>query len=338
MSVTAIAHPNIAFIKYWGKVIDDPNKVNWALNPSFSMTLSQARTTTTISKDVEFSFELNGEPSSIADKEKVQRYLNTLDKELGLPATDKNCLISSENNFPTAAGIASSASAFTALCYAYLGHVWGKDKATRWCEDNPNEFSRLCRLGSGSACRSIRGGYMYWDGSHAVQWESRLKLYDTVLILSSEKKKVSSRDGHRAASESPLLPERMERLPKRSEAMLKSLKDLEIAKDEPSKRSAFKEFGNLLEEEALEMHSLTQKAPEPVEYWTEDTRRVLKALDEMEDRNFYFTIDAGPNLHMISMEPAAEALRSLCEKLGVDAEIWEDHTGQAPRFLDDIAI
>lgn len=338
MSVVAVAHPNIAFIKYWGKVMDDPNKINWALNPSFSMTLDRAQTQTRIRLSDHFEFCLNGNPASEADTKKLLNYLAMLEKELKVEPLERALSIDSKNNFPTAAGIASSASAFAALCLAYLGLRWGEENATAWCKQNLAEFSRLCRLGSGSACRSVAGGYMYWEGSHAVTWQCKLKLFDTVLILSSEKKKVSSRDGHLTASQSPLLAERLQNLPARSRSMMESLKLAENAHGTPQADIAFSEFGRLLEEEALEMHSLTQKAPQPVEYWSDETRKILTALREKSDRNYFFTIDAGPNLHLISMQPVASEVRSLCKEVGVSAEIWEDSTGGPPRFIPDVEI
>lgn len=322
--IRVVAHPNIAFIKYWGKESDpDPARANWALNPSLSLTLSRATTTSSLEflEDGADRMRLDGRDASPKDVEKIRRHVERICDALDKPRP-RALRYESENNFPMAAGIASSASAFAALTWATLGCVWGRAGAEEWIAKHPRRASEFCRWGSGSACRSTDGPYMLWRDEAAERREFPLKLRDTVLILSREKKKVSSRDGHQAALSSPLLPARLAHVEERLAEMIKALEN-----------SEFHAFGRLLEKEALEMHEVARQGTPSVEYWTENTRRVLLALQEMTDRDFYFTLDAGPNVHVLSERNVSKDLRTLLEKLGIEAEIWEDESGSSPRYI-----
>jgi len=323
--IRVVASPNIAFIKYWGKErSNDPQRVNWALNPSLSLTLSKAQTTT----ELEFlsagqdQVILDNKDASPADVQKIRRHIDRVCQALEekVPAAFR---YHSNNNFPMAAGIASSASAFAALTWAVLACLWGRPKAEAWITANPRRVSEFCRWGSGSACRSVAGPYMLWRDEAATPRNFPLKLRDTLVILSREKKKVSSRDGHEAALSSPLLPQRLSGVERRLAEMIEALekKDLHT-------------FGRLLEEEAVEMHEVALRGSPSVEYRSEDTRRVLSALQEMTNRDFYFTLDAGPNVHVISERNVTKDLEAILERLGIKAELWEDESGNSPRYIE----
>ena len=101
--------PNIAFTKYWGKVTNDPERVNWGLNPSFSMTLSRAHTQTFVEDADQFSFFLNGTPAKEKDVLISLKHLDFIEENIE-ESLSRKLRIESSNNFPTAAGIASSAS------------------------------------------------------------------------------------------------------------------------------------------------------------------------------------------------------------------------------------
>ncbi len=322
--IRVVASPNIAFIKYWGKELSsDPARVNWALNPSLSLTLSKAQTTT----ELEFlelgqdSMTLEGHSASEKDREKIRQHLGRICRAMELPVPVA-IRYQSENNFPMAAGIASSASAFAALTWATLGCLLGQEEAEKWIALNKRRVSEFCRWGSGSACRSVDGPYMLWRDDAAELQNFPLKLRDTVLILSRAKKTVSSRDGHQAALSSPLLAKRLAGVESRLAQMTRALETHDL-----------KVFGQLLETEALEMHEVARRGTPSVEYWTEDTRRVLSAIQEMTDRDFYFTLDAGPNVHIISERDVSGELRALLSKLGIVAELWEDKSGSSPQYL-----
>ena len=185
---------NIALVKYWGKR-DIP--LNLPSVPSISVTLSQFFTETTVewgsSKD---QCILNGEESSDAAR-KVFQFLDRVD------ADRPYCRVVSRNNFPTAAGLASSASAFAALALAASSAA---DKNL-----SPRELSLLARQGSGSAARSIWGGWVQWqkginsDGSDSYafpiapqdHWDIRI----IVAVVSDQKKKISSRKAMNLSAE-----------------------------------------------------------------------------------------------------------------------------------------
>jgi diphosphomevalonate decarboxylase len=319
------ASPNIAFIKYWGKILDekDPLKVNWALNPSLSLTLSRARTRTLFAENEDGGkcCFLQGKPASEKDQKKIASHVTRVCEALGLrePAS---WIFESENNFPTATGFASSASAFAALTWAVAGALMGKQAVLELMEKNPRKLSEISRWGSGSACRSVDGPYMLWENEAASKVDFPIQLRDTVLILSNKKKDVSSRDGHQAALSSPKLPERLRNVIPRLNAMRRALEKADLPR-----------FGKLLEEEALEMHEVARLGNPPVNYFLPETLRVLEKLQSMPGRDFFFTMDAGPNIHLISERKIRDDLNEILEGLSIEAEIWEDESGTGPKFV-----
>lgn len=322
--IRVVANPNIAFIKYWGKELSsDPARINWALNPSLSLTLSKAQTKT----ELEFldrghdSVTLEGQSAGQKDCDKIRQHIQRICIAMERPSPVAFSY-RSENNFPMAAGIASSASAFAALTWASLACLLGRAEAEKWIALNPRRVSEFCRWGSGSACRSVDGPYMEWRDEAAQVRDFPLKLRDTVLILSRAKKTVSSRDGHQAALSSPLLAKRLAGVESRLAEMTRALETKDL-----------RTFGQLLETEALEMHEVARQGTPSVEYWTADTRRVLSAIQEMTDRDFYFTLDAGPNVHIISERDVSHELKALLSRLRIEAELWEDESGSSPRYL-----
>ncbi len=325
--VTAKAHPNIAFIKYWGKIQNDPSRVNWALNPSLSMTLKNAQTLTSIeASSNEFEFFLNGSKGLEDDSLKVRDHLKKVFMALQSKVPLHNIRVSSQNNFPTSAGIASSASGFCAL--TLVGIAWaleGQKFAMEWIAQNPRRFSEMCRWGSGSACRSTDGPFMFWENEAATKLNIDFQLFDTIVIFSKESKLTSSRMGHIAANESPLLAQRLKLLPERTKLMKTALQK---SQRDPAQ---FLEFGKLLEEEALEMHQVSRATK--VEYWMPATKIFIEALQQRDARNFFFTIDAGPNVHLISTKPILLEVSEILNGLNLDYEIWEDQCGEGPQFV-----
>ena len=148
---TAVAGSNIAFVKYWGN-INDEQRI--PMNGSISMTLDAAKTITTIEFGEQYSADtliLNEEVASVKVTERASKHLDHIRKIAGVNLSAK---IISQNSFPTGAGIASSASGFAALTMAACAALE---------LDLPNtELSALARLGSGSASRSIDGGFVEW--------------------------------------------------------------------------------------------------------------------------------------------------------------------------------
>lgn len=286
MKATAVAPANIAFIKYWGRT-------NAALhipyNPSISVNLSNCTTTTT----VEFSseFERDCLPEGL-DKNRIFAHVDRMRK---LANTTLRVNITTANSFPTAAGIASSASGFAALTLA-CATALGLTQSIR-------ELSALARLGSGSAARSIPDGFVRWDGEYAYSlyppdyWDLR----DIVVVVGNAGKEVSSSKGHDAAWTSPLLKKRLEALPDRIHRFERALKT-----------KNFEQFGLIIEEDCLDMHHVMQTQVPPLFYWNDRTTEVIKKVKNS-GLPVYFTVDAGPNVHLICQ---AQIEKKVVEFLG----------------------
>lgn len=300
---TAIAPANIAFIKYWGKA--DPI-LNIPLNDSLSMNLSSALTKTT----VEFSAELKQDAVVLNNKELSHKELKKVSKHLDLLRQRANsqlfALVQTTNSFPTGAGIASSASGFAALTLAACTALELKL--------SEKELSALARRGSGSASRSIPNGFTYWhkgssdENSYATSLfdENYWRIHDIVAVVSSKKKNFVSSYGHELAPTSPLFPGRIESLPQTISEITTALKN-----------KNFKAFGALLEQEALSMHAVMMTSQPSILYWLPETLEVMHAVQEMRTQGVaaYFTIDAGPNVHVICEEKNAVAVMNSLQKL-----------------------
>ncbi|HVJ63845.1 MAG TPA: diphosphomevalonate decarboxylase [Bdellovibrionota bacterium] len=319
------AAPNIAFIKYWGKRASERDETrNIGINESVSMTLSRAQTQVEISPATGDAHEIliNRKIASEADRKKILHHIERIESHFDTRLSH-TLEIRSENNFPASAGIASSASAFCALTIGICAALLGKARTRELMTSGTDVLSRLARRGSGSAARSVCGGYMRWDGEHATTVNSKWQLCDTIVILSQAAKNVSSSDGHQAALTSPHFAERQRRLPERTAQLLEALA-----------REDLSSLGEILETEALEMHHIAETSVPPVHYVSNDTRRLVAAIRALPERDFYFTIDAGPNLHLIShqrdQKQVAQTLHELLSRLNLKAEIWEDALGTGP--------
>ncbi len=269
MKATAVAPANIAFIKYWGR---KDAELRIPYNPSISMNLSACTSTTTV--------EVSSE-DTVSEGFDKKRIIAHLDRIRALAQTNVCLTVTTENSFPAAAGIASSASGFAALTVAAaaaLGLVLSE-----------KELSSLARLGSGSACRSIPDGFVKWE------WEYARSLYqpdwwdlsDIIVIVDEGKKSVSSSAGHDAAQSSPFFQKRLDALPGRMARCEAALK-----------RKDFRALGEVIEEECLDMHHVMQTQNPPLYYWNDETRAIMKEVQKREIPA-YFTIDAGPNVHIL---------------------------------------
>lgn len=287
MKAKAQAPANIAFIKYWGK---RDGKLRIPANSSISMNLSNAYTVTT----VEFDSKIKGDTIVIDnrkiigdEKERISQHLTRIRKLAKIKSFTK---VVSQNNFPKASGIASSASGFAALTLA-------ASKAAN-LNLSEKELSILARLGSGSACRSIPDGFVEWEEGSSSQSSYAHSLYppdywaicDLVVIVGEASKKVSSTEGHVIAESSPFYKPRIE-------GIKDKIKDLKNA----LKNKDFTKFGETLEAEALNMHTVMMTSKPPLYYWQPETLKIMLAVIELRNKGIeaYFTIDAGPNVHVI---------------------------------------
>jgi diphosphomevalonate decarboxylase len=293
-TATALAHPNIALVKYWGK---RDAALNLPAVPSLSLTLDGFATTTTVRWGAAADrLVLGGVERGPAELRKVSRVL-----DLGWGGADRpGAEVTSENNFPTAAGLASSSSAFAALALAAAAAAGQPIDRAR--------LSVIARQGSGSACRSLWGGFVEWrmgaraDGtdSHGVpvapadHWDLRL----VVAVVSAEKKAVGSTDGMtRTAQTCPLFPGFVSSAP----ADVDQARSAVLARDLPL-------LGAAMERSTNKMHA-TMIATEPtVRYWKPVSVAVLDAVEAMraDGLSCYSTMDAGPNVKVLCATADAE--------------------------------
>lgn len=292
MKATAKANTNIALIKYWGKRDEE---LFLPMNSSLSITLDKFYTITTVEfrkeldKDV---FWFNNQQANESDSNKVSRFL---DNVRNLTSVNFYAVVSSENIVPTAAGFASSASAFAALAAA-------STKALD-LKLNEKELSILARQGSGSACRSIYGGYVEWkkgereDGKDSVAYqilpEDNWNLSILSVMVASSQKAVPSRDGmKRTVETSPFYNGWLQTVDK----------DLEKAKEAIRVRN-FESLGKVVEANALKMHATMIGAEPPILYWQSGTLEVFQEVQELRSQGIsaFVTIDAGPNVKVLCM-------------------------------------
>ncbi len=300
---TAIAFPNIAFIKYWGNRDHD---LRIPANNSFSMNLKELTTRTTVTLDAFLSSDdvfINGKEAGGAALARVSGILDLVRVQAG-----KNHFmhVESENNFPTGAGIASSAAAFAALALA-------ASKAAGLELGEP-ALSRLARRGSGSASRSVPGGFVEWqagdddESSYAFSiapadhWE----LADCVAIVSAEHKKTVSIEGHALAPTSPLQNARVADAPRR----------IEICRNAILQRD-FEAFASISEADSDLMHAVMMTSNPALFYWKPATLSVMQAVRNWRAEGIpvFYTIDAGPNVHVITLKTEMEKVSAMLKEL-----------------------
>lgn len=303
LTATARSFSNIAFIKYWG---NRDAALRLPANGSLSMNLDGLETVTTVRFDTDAPGDrlvLNGEEQTGPALERVRRHLDLL---RALAGVTLRADVASRNNFPTGTGIASSASAFSALTVAAA--------AALGLELDERTLTVLARQGSGSASRSVPGGFVEWyaaDTSEASFAESiapadHWDLVDLVAIVSREHKAVGSTGGHALAPTSPLQAARVADTPRRLDLCRRAI----LERD-------FEAFAAVVEQDTLVMHGVMMTSQPALMYWQPPTLRVMSAVQawRAEGTPVCFTIDAGPNVHVITTAPHAAALRAALHEL-----------------------
>ncbi|MDP3982789.1 MAG: diphosphomevalonate decarboxylase [bacterium] len=310
MKATATAPANIAFIKYWGK---KDEKLRLPETGSISMSLDKCLTTTT----VEFA-DSHKADSFVLDREIVvgkeaARVFKQLDRLRSLAGSTSKAKVVSQNNFPKGTGIASSASGFAALTVATasaLGLVLSE-----------KELSIYARLGSGSACRSIPEGIVEWlEGdsnetsyAHSLYPVDYWNLRDVLAIVSSSEKKVGSSRGHTLGKKSIFHEARVKAVYKLILQIKEAIKDKDIHK-----------MGEILEADCIYMHAVMMSSTPALFYWNAGTMNVIHKTIELRGQGIpvYFTIDAGPNVHLITEEKYVEQVSTAISKIqGVQSTI-----------------
>lgn len=323
MKATAIAHPNIAFIKYWGN--HDP-RLRLPLNDSLSMNLESLTTTTTVEFDSARDSDQVSLNDAPADDSTTRRVAVHLDLLRSLAKVNHHARVASKNNFPAASGIASSASAFAALTVAGCSALG--------LELNERELSILARQGSGSAARSIPAGFVEWlaslesDHSYArsVAAPEYWDLRDVIAVVSDKAKSVSSSEGHSRSKTSPFMGARLDHLPARFHHALRAIRQRDLAA-----------LGADTEAEALELHAIAMTSRPPILYWTAATTRVMQSVFAWRESGLavYFTLDAGPNVHLICPADQADDVATRVRELGEIKDVLISGPGDGARLTDD---
>ena len=321
--VTAEAGANIAFIKYWG---NRPEGGNLPLNPSLSMTLSSCVTRTTVelldasSAD---AFSIDGRTVSDKTRRRVWEFMESLRRIAG---RKERARIDATNSFPTGCGIASSASGFAALAQAATV-VYG-------LQPDAHELSRVARLGSGSAARSVMGGFvlLHHGTRHEEAFAEQVApeaawpdLRDLIVIVSDEEKAVSSAEGHRIAHTSEMLDARVAAIPDRVENVRRAIRERDLGR-----------LGDAAEADALSMHAVMWTSKPPLMYWLPRTVEIVQAVWELRKRGIeaYFTIDAGPNVHVLTLQRDLTAVQDFLGQR-FECKLIVDGPGPGARIVED---
>jgi diphosphomevalonate decarboxylase len=307
---------NIALIKYWGKT-----GRQLPVNPSLSMTLSEAYTETKLTalpcktedtSELDFWFEGK---QNLAFGERIKRYLQSV-TDIFPWLKQVNLKLETYNTFPHSAGIASSASSFSALalclcsldaelCGILLDELEFRSKA-----------SFVARLGSGSACRSLFPGFTVWGTSRALSGSSDLTavplsevhpvfktLRDTIIIVNNQEKSVSSTEGHNRMTGHPFAEARIRQARKNTSDLLEAIK----CGDKQT-------FIRIVENEALTLHALMMTSDEGFMLMHPETVRIINRIQELRKESgldICFTLDAGPNVHLLYFEDQIEQVNQL---------------------------
>ena len=320
-TATAIAHPNIAFIKYWG---NRDSALRLPVNGSISMNLDGLFTRTTVSFQPSLGVDeliINGHEVTGKGLERVSDILEVVRQSAGLGLKAE---VVSENNFPTGAGIASSAAAFAALALASV-----RAAGLSWSEA---AVSRLARLGSGSASRSIPAGFVEWKMgvddldcyAFSIAPPGHWALADCVAVVSAGHKDTGSTEGHALAPTSPLQAARVADAPRRLDICRRAI----LERD-------FDSLAAVIEHDSDIMHAVMMTSQPALFYWKPATLAVMSAVREWRAAGLpaAYTIDAGPNVHVICPQDFSTEVAELAKDLPGVSSVLVAKAGDAARLL-----
>jgi len=323
--VIAEAGANIAFIKYWG---NRGVGKNLPLNPSISMTLASCVTRTTVEVAPGEGADEIMLDGRVPDEKTARRISGFVEMIRAAAGRRERTRVESESTFPKGCGIASSASGFAALALA----------AARLFGLNPDEaeLSRMARLGSGSAARSIPGGFaeLRAGDTHEAACAVCLapetwwpELRDVVVVVSAEEKAVSSAEGHRIAQTSEMLAGRLRAAGQRAAQVRRAIRSRDL-----------EALGEASEADALSMHAVMMTSRPPLLYWHPETLDVIRCVWELRrgGTGAWFTIDAGPNVHVLTDAKDAGAVEAQMKERG-----WRtipDRAGAGARVVEGATV
>ena len=335
---------NLAIIKYWGK-----HGLQLPQNPSISFTLSAAHTVTSLelrpkekqNREAEVSYLFDHKNISSFEK-KVTSFLNTLIDDFGFIKTH-SLHFESANSFPHSAGIASSASSMAAiaLCLCSFQNQMSKPYAN---EDSfLNRASYIARLGSGSASRSVFDSIALWGEAHFVDGSSDLfaipvknlvdpvfhSFHDDICIVSQAEKSVSSTHGHKLMVDNPFAKNRYAQANQRLSTLLKAMREGDL----PT-------FGKIAEDEALALHALMMLSDPSYILMHPNSLSIIHVVRHFRKKTntpVYFSLDAGPNIHLLYPEKVRPFVKQNLHPLVLpyceNEKILEDKVGRGPIIL-----
>lgn len=326
---TAVAHANIALIKYWGKADE---RLILPRTSSLSLTLDDLHTVTTVRFVDDGAGDravLDGQPMTGQPLRRIADFLDIVRERAGITSAAD---VVTHNTVPTAAGLASSASGFAALA--------GAAAAAAGLELDDRGLSRLARRGSGSASRSVFGGLAVWhaghdhESSYAEPLPSDLDLAIVVLVIDSGRKAISSREAMRRTVETSLEYEPWVR---------RSHEDLAEALD-AIEQADLPRLGEAAEANAFGMHATMLAAEPRVQYLNASSIEALRAVREARAAGLpaWATMDAGANVKVLTsgsaseqvrswlrqrLEPSVPGLQTVVARSGPGLQVWPGEVG-----------
>ena len=301
MRAVARANANIALVKYWGK---RDERLALPQHGSISLTLDQLTTTVAVAFDPSLQdddIRMDGVAAGERERRRVSSFLDLVRQQAD---TGVRCAVDSVSTIPRASGLASSAAAFAALAVAA--------SAAAGLSPDAGDLSRLARQGSGSACRSIHGGFVEWrrgenpDGRDSVACPLRdpqgWEVCDVIALCGEGEKAVASRDGMRRSVETSVFyPAWLAWVEEDLAAMRRAI----AAQD-------FALLGRTAERNAVRMHATALGANPPVRYWRPATLAVFERVEGLRAMGLeaYASVDAGPHVHVLTMPETAPIVQA----------------------------
>ena len=308
-----VSPSNIAIIKYWGK-----KEGQIPANPSLSMTLDKAVTKTSmeavLSNGVGGLVSVNGDPKH-PFLPKLDKLFLWLVNEIP-PLQNYSFRVETMNTFPHSTGIASSASGISAFSLCMLS-IAEKITGIQIPDDQKMKLaSFISRIGSGSACRSVYGGFSLWgetplclnsSDEYAVPVNDQVhssfrNLQDAILVISEKVKEISSSSGHILMHHHPFAENRIVQAENHFKELLNALRT-----------GDFELLGKVAETEALTLHSLIMTSEGNPILFAPNTIYIIKKVQQVRKSGLplFFTLDAGANVHLIYPETEKEKIEKL---------------------------
>ncbi|MDE1856514.1 MAG: diphosphomevalonate decarboxylase [Candidatus Micrarchaeota archaeon] len=333
--VTAVGTPNKALIMYWG---NRNTQLNLPFNSSLSITLGgdlQAKTSVVFSKSFkEDVIYFNGERIVLNGKAegKMAALKLVLDQMRKMAGTTSKVLVVSKNSFPTGTGMASSAAGAVAFVYA-ASEALGLSLDTA-------QKSILARNISGSACRSLDGGFVMWhkgsnpDGSDSYaeqvadhrHWS---EIIDMIAIVSEKQKKVSSTEGHKRTSSTSVLFKA--RVPY-ADAAVQAIRESILQKD-------FDSLAEITMQDSNNLQATMLDSWPPIVYLNSTSHEIIEAIHELNEREgryvAAYTFDAGPNAHIITRTRDKAKVKEALSGINGIKQLIEVPQGDGPKILDE---